>query len=100
MTDTHTSPESGGLLRLATRLIWWKPPAEAVQDIPRLVAQVMTLGTWDDVQTARGLLGNEAFRRVLDNPPPGVFDARSWAYWHAVFEREPVPPLPKRQFPA
>lgn len=91
---------SDELLRLAGRLIWWKPPAEAARDIPRLAAQVMALGTWDDVQAARKLLGADAFRRVLDNPPPGVFDARSWAYWHAVFEREPVPPLPKRQFPA
>lgn len=100
MTETTPIALSDELLRLAGRLIWWKPPAEAARDIPRLAAQVMALGTWDDVQTARALLGPDAFRRVLDNPPPGVFDVRSWAYWHAVFEREPVPPLPKRQFPA
>lgn len=100
MTDATQTQLSGELLRLAGRLIWWKPPAEAARDIPRLTAQVMTLGTWEDLRAARALLGEDAFRRVLDNPPPGVFDARSWAYWHAVFERDPVPPLPKRQFPA
>lgn len=98
MTDTTQTQLSGELLRLAGRLIWWKPPADAAKDVPRLAAQAMTLGTWEDVQTARELLGADTFKRVLDNPPPGVFDERSWAYWHAVFGREPVPPLPKRQF--
>lgn len=97
MTDAAPTQVNGDLLRLAERLIWWKSPAEAVRDIPRLAAQAMTLGTWEDVQAARELLGADVFKGVLDNPPAGVFDERSWAYWHAVFEREPVPPLPKRK---
>ena len=97
MTDATPTQLNSELLRLAGRLIWWKPPAEAARDIPRLAAQAMILGTWDDVQTARKLFGADTFKRVLDNPPPGVFDERSWAYWNAVFGREPAPPLPKRQ---
>lgn len=31
----------------------------------------------------------------LFDAPPGVFDARSWRYWHLMFAR-PVPPLPVR----
>lgn len=96
--DATQSQLSAELLRLAERLVWWKPPEEAARDIPRLAAQIMTFGTWEDVQTARELLGADTFLRVLDNPPPGVFDERSWAYWHAVFECEPIPPMPLRQF--
>jgi hypothetical protein len=34
---------------------------------------------------------------VLEHPPPGVFDARSWAYWNLVLAgRPPAPPLPTR----
>ena len=36
---------------------------------------------------------------ALRAAPPGVFDRRSWAYWHTVLEVLPTPPLPKRQFP-
>jgi hypothetical protein len=32
---------------------------------------------------------------VLDHPPPGVFDQRSWAYWNLKFQRWPAPPLPQ-----
>jgi len=34
---------------LARRLIWWKPPAEALRQPERLLAQVMKLGTWEDI---------------------------------------------------
>ena len=85
---------------LARRLIWWKPPAEALDRPERLIAQVMALGTWDDILTARKQWGDDGFRRVLAQPPPGVFDKRSWNYWHVVFNVNPVPPLPVRIIPA
>jgi hypothetical protein len=43
------------------------------------------------------VLGRDAFRKVLENPPPGVFDKRSWNYWHLVFGLTSVPPLPERK---
>ncbi len=91
---------TAALEALARRLIWWKPPAETLDRPERLIAQVMTLGTWDDIQTARRQWGDDGFRRVLALPPPGVFDKRSWNYWHVVFNLSPVPPLPVRTIPA
>jgi hypothetical protein len=87
------------LSRIATRLCWWLSPEEALDRLPLFLAQVMTLGTWDDVQIVRGALGDDALRQVLSDAPPGIFDARSWHYWHKVFGLAPVPPLPKRRLP-
>ncbi|MBI4324557.1 MAG: hypothetical protein HY674_04765 [Chloroflexi bacterium] len=84
---------------VATRLCWWLPPEEALDRLPLFLAQVMTLGTWEDVQIVRGALGEPALRQTLSNAPPGIFDALSWNYWHKVFGLEPVPPLPKRRLP-
>ena len=84
---------------VAQRLFWWKPPAEALADPRRFAAQVMALGNWEDVQLARSALGEACLRETLSHPPPGVFDERSWAYWHAVFGITPVPPLPRRSLP-
>lgn len=84
------------LQRIAQKLIWWQSPEAALADPLRLACQVMTFGTWDDVLTARAELGDELFRRALQHAPPGLFDARSWNYWHLVFGTAPVPPLPTR----
>lgn len=88
------------LEELARRLVWWKPPEESLRMPKRLLAQVMALGTWNDIQTARKHWGDEAFRCVLADPPPGVFDRRSWNYWHVVLGFQPTPPLPIRRLPA
>lgn len=94
---TTAAPEE--IRELARRMIWWKEPEEALRYPARLLAQVMSLGTWDDVQLARRLWTREEFVAVLKAAPPGVFDHRSWAYWHRVLKVEPLPPLPQRQLP-
>ena len=83
------------LVRIAKALCWWQPPEESLANPRRFLAQVMTLGTWDEVQTVREILGRDAFRDALIHAPPGVFDPRSWAYWHAVFGL-PEAEMPRR----
>ena len=90
---------SDQLRAIAQKLLWWKSEDEALADPCRLACQIMTLGTWDDVLLARAELTDQVFKSALGNAPPGVFDARSWNYWHLVFGLVPVPPLPERRFP-
>jgi hypothetical protein len=85
------------LQHIAQRLLWWQPPAVSLKQPKRFIAQVMALGTWKDVRTAWRVFGEEAFQEALRQAPPGVFDPRSWTYWHHVFRWLPVPPLPKRE---
>ena len=78
------SESFGELAELAGRLVWWKPPAEVLADPERFLAQVMVYGTAEDIVAARRHYPESAFGDVLANPPSGLFDPRSWAYWHAV----------------
>jgi hypothetical protein len=73
------------LKRLARGLFWWQPPEVSLANPRRFLAQVVTLGTWDEVHQVKGFMGWDAFKDALLNAPPGVFDGRSWAYWHAFF---------------
>lgn len=99
MAATETMRDaSPGFREIARKLIWWKSVDEALQDPIRLACQVMTYGTWNDVLLARRELGDELFKRALRNAPAGVFDERSWNFWHLVFGMLPVPPLPTRTF--
>ena len=97
-TNSSDLPRNPELLNIARRLIWWLPAEEALELSARFLAQVMTLGTWYDVQSVRAQVGDERFRQTLTDAPPGVFDLRSWHYWHHVFGIKPVPPLPRRRF--
>jgi hypothetical protein len=87
------------LEHVAKRLFSWKSPAEALSDPIRFLAQVMTYGMVEDILAAKRHFSDNAFREVLANPPAGVFDPRSWHYWHLVFGISPVPELPRRQIP-
>jgi hypothetical protein len=90
-------PETPELLSVAERVVWFKQPAEALADPVHFLAHVMTYGTVEDLRALRQVAGPDEFREVLDNAPPGVFDARSWAYWNLKCGRQPAPPLPVRQ---
>lgn len=85
------------LARVAQRLVCDEPPEQTLAWPALFLAWVMTYGTVKDIVTAERYFTREDFSRALDDAPPGVFDARSWAYWNTVFERAPVPPMPKRK---
>ena len=91
------SPAAGSeLLTVARKVFWWGEPEQWLEDEVRFLAQVMTYGDWEDVQAAMKAFGQAAFHRVLQNPPPGVFDKKSWTFWHEYFHL-PIPPLPGRK---
>jgi len=92
-------PETRETLAVAARVVWFKPPSETLADPVHFLAHVMTYGTVDDLRALKGVVGPDDFREALENAPPGVFDARSWAYWNLKCGRWPAPPLPVRKVP-
>ena len=66
-------PETPELLAVAERVVWFKPPHEALTEPVHFLAHVMTYGTLEDLRALRGVIGPDEFREVLDNAPPGVF---------------------------
>jgi hypothetical protein len=85
--------------QLAAKYVWWKAPDEALADQPHFLAMLMTYGTLEDT---RWLLANyppEALRDALRQAPSGIFNGRSWHFWHLKLGVEPVGPLPVRRLP-
>ncbi len=89
-------PATPALIEVARRVVWFEEPAAALADPARFLAYVMTYGTVADLAALRGVVGKDDYRDALDRAPPGIFDARSWAYWNLVCNRRPAPPLPVR----
>lgn len=89
------------LIRLASKYIWWQTAEEAVSMPERVIAQVMNIGDYRDVQALAEEIGDLRLQAVLKKAEAGQFSPRSWAYWHyrlkaAAFGE--VPELPKRSF--
>jgi len=95
----QVSPEA--LKPLASKYIWWKTPEESVAMPERVIAQVMNIGDYFDVQSLVSQVGDETLREVLMHAEAGQFNERSWAYWHyrlGLSNVDRVPALPVRRF--
>jgi hypothetical protein len=93
-------PTRALLTKLASRYIWWKTPAEALERPERVVAQAMNIGSYDDVQELAMEADDDYLRDVLRGAEIGQFNGRSWSYWHyrlGLASPGNVPPMPKRQ---
>lgn len=91
----------GKLEQLASKYVWWKSPEEALAMPERVIAQVMNIGDYTDVQALATEVGEDALRTVLKHAEAGQFNERSWAYWHyrlGLAEVDQVPALPVRRF--
>ena len=89
------------LMQLANKYIWWKSPQEALAMPERVMAQVMNIGDYADVQLLANQVGNDVLRNVIAHAEAGQFNERSWTYWHyrlGLAALEQVPPLPARRF--
>lgn len=67
----------------------------------RVIAQVMNMGDYTDVQLLVAQVGDDALRAVLSHAEAGQFSNRSWAYWHyrlGLSEVEQFPSPPVRKF--
>jgi len=86
------------LEQLAKRYVWWESPQWAYEHPTIFLANIMNLGTWEDTQLVRKLLGDEVLKQVLQEAPSGYFNYRAWDYWHSKFGIKNIPPLPQRSF--
>jgi hypothetical protein len=85
----------------ARKYIWWETPEQAVDFPERVMAQVMNMGDFYDVQRMANMVGDDTLRGVVTHAQAGWFNARSWHYWHyrlGLSQPEQVPPLPRRTF--
>ncbi len=93
MKPIPLTPET---IAIALRIVWFEPPAKSLANPVRFIAYAAARATHADMKVLRRHVTDDAFRAALAEAPPGIVDARSWAYWHSKLGIWPTPPLPRR----
>jgi hypothetical protein len=65
---------------LGQRYLWWGEPSFPHSQA-RVIAQIMNLGTYEDVLRLEALVPRSAMSHVMVDAEPGWFSARSWEFW-------------------
>ena len=101
-TDSATRTRSSvptELLQVARRVVWFQTPEETLRDAVLFLNHAMTYGTIEELREVRSHFDDDELRAALRNAHPGIFNARSWSYWHLMLDMGAPPPLPKRRIP-
>ena len=104
LAPTRAKNEAGPspvlIKRMANRYVWWQPPEVSVKDPRRVIAQVMDVGTIEDIRALAKGVGRNTLIGVMKQARPGWFRPRSWAFWHTVLGLATagrIPPIPSRR---
>jgi hypothetical protein len=86
-------------IALAKRIIWFEAPQQALADPVRFLAYAFKYADIEDIGFLKESYSPEELCNALINAPPGIIDARSWAYWNLILrDLSPPPPMPTRTF--
>jgi len=92
--DSSMPDRSALLAEFAARYIWWRdehPPSD-----DRIVAQVMNLGTYDDIRRLEATLSPDELRGVMLRAAAGWISDRSWDFWRGRLRHGGVGQIPER----
>jgi transcriptional regulator with XRE-family HTH domain len=90
----------GILRKMARRYIWWQSTEASMRNPRRVIAQVMDVGTLEDIQQLAATIGKRRMVEVLDHARPAWFHPKSWSFWHTALEQASpgrIPPIPARR---
>ena len=67
------------IAELARRYVWWSDARSVGDD--RVIAQVMELGTYEDIRRIEKAFAPQELRDAMLGAPVGAISERSWDFW-------------------
>ena len=85
---------------LERKFFWWEPVGSQPRSDLRILAQAMTLASFEDVLRLETALGADQLIDVMLKAEPGWIDERSWDFWRgrlALATGRAIPETPPRR---
>jgi hypothetical protein len=92
--DSEASREL--IASLGAKYMWWPAVSAAGHGEERIIAQVMDIGSYDDILRIEAVLGRERLAEVMRHAQPGWISARSWDFWRGRLRAQAGLELPER----
>lgn len=67
--------------KLGRKYLWWRPVDGRPFSEDRVIAQIMNLGTYDDILLLETSIGRPRLIEIMLHAQPGWFNDRSWEFW-------------------
>jgi len=87
-------PRSDLLRAFGSRYIWWRDETPPSQD--RVIAQVMSIGTWDDIRRLERAYSRDELRELMLRAQPGWISEPSWELWRGRLRAAGARDIPER----
>src|SRR5882757_3265065 len=85
---------------LERKFFWWEPVGSEPRSDLRILAQAMSLASFEDVLRLEAALGADQLIDVMLKAGPGWIDERSWDFWRgrlALATGRAIPETPPRR---
>ena len=81
MSSTGSEMSKELIASLGAKYMWWPAVSAAGHGEERIIAQVMHIGSYDDILRIEAVLGRERLAEVMRQAQPGWISTRSWNFW-------------------
>jgi hypothetical protein len=66
---------------LERKFFWWEPVGSQVRSDARILAQAMSLASFEEIRRLEQMLGPDVLVETMLRAEPGWIDERSWEFW-------------------
>lgn len=81
---------------LAAKYMWWPAVNAAGHSEARIIAQVMDIGSYEDILRLEAVLGRDRLAEVMRHAAPGWISARAWDFWRGRLRAQAGLEVPER----
>ena len=85
-SSTHGLPREF-LSELESKYFWWEPIGAELRSTARIIAQAMSLASFEDIKRLEQTLGHDILTDIMLSAEPGWIDERSWEFWRGRLTR-------------
>jgi hypothetical protein len=96
MSSTSSEGSKELIASLGAKYMWWPAASPAGHSEERIIAQVMDIGSYEDILRIEAVLGRERLADVMRHAQPGWISARSWNFWRGRLRAQAGLELPER----